>query len=227
MGIHKSTLILGASCYGCGIALRRPDSLILEATIQPGAEFTLTGCPAGSSGFEPETAEARAFREELLHRRVLVDGRLHNAALAPVLAKWCLDHRLALLLQATVVQRSETRLTVLQADGLREYSADEIIDARPKIDTPYLCSFLSGAVEGEFSDFTIFRTLNADLFVMRQRLSPGCGYAQARKLLRNFWETRPEPLRRAALLWSATRFCNDTISDPVFELERGIRRGEE
>lgn len=227
MGIHRSTLILGASCYGCGIALRRPDSLIFEATIQPGAEFTLTGCPAGSSDFEPETAEARAFREELLRRRVIADGMLHNAALAPVLAKWCLDHRIAILFQAAVVRRSGSQLTVLQADGLREYSADEIIDARPTIETPYLCSFLSDAVEGEFGDFTIFRTLNADLFVMRQRLFPGCGYAQARKLLRVFWESRPEPLRRAALLWSATRFCNDTIRDPLFELERGIRRGEE
>ena len=66
-----------------------------------------------------------------------------------------------------------------------------------------------------------------DLFVMRQRLFPGCGYASARKRLREFWEDRPESLRQAALLWSATRFCNDTIDNPVFELERGIRRGEE
>lgn len=226
MGGRVSTLILGASCYGCGIAARRRNSLILETTIQPGAEFTLTGCPAGNSAFEPAESEVRAFREELLRRRVLVDGMLHNAALAPVLAKWCLDHRLHILLQATVVRRRGTQLTILQADGLREYSADEIIDARPQIETPYLCSFLSGATEGEFGDFTIFRRPGADCFVMRQKLFPGCGYAEARKRLRSFWETRPEPLRRAALLWSATRFCSDAVTDPIFELERGIRRGK-
>lgn len=227
MGIHVSTLILGASCYGCGIALRRPDSLILEPTIQPGAEFTLTGCPAGNLAFEPESAAGRSFLEELRRRSVICDGMLHNDALAPVLANWCLDHRLHILFKALPVRQEESRVTVMQADGLREYSADEIIDARPKITTPHLCTFLAKAVPGVFGDFVIFRTLMKDLFVMRQRLFPGCGYASARKRLREFWEDRPESLRQAALLWSATRFCNDTIDNPVFELERGIRRGEE
>ena len=116
MGIHVSTLILGASCYGCGIALRRPDSLILEPTIQPGAEFTLTGCPAGNLAFEPESAAGRSFLEELRRRSVFCDGMLHNAALAPVLANWCLDHRLHILFKALPVLDMKTDDAPASAD---------------------------------------------------------------------------------------------------------------
>ena len=127
--------------------------------------------------------------------------------------------------KALPVRQEESRVTVMQADGLREYSADEIIDARPKITTPHLCTFLAKAVP-ECLAISSFRTLMKDLFVMRQRLFPACGYASARKRLREFWEDRRSLCAR--------RHCSVRnpllqrhIDNPVFELERGIRRGEE
>ncbi len=228
MAEHVSTIIIGASCCGCGIAARRPDSLILEPTIQPGAEFTLTGCPARNLSTEPEFPEARAFRDELVQRKVIENGFLHNAALAPVLAKWCLEHKLKIRLNAPVIRRTKSQVTVMEVCGLREYSADEIIDARPAPGSGhYLYSFLSGGEPGVFGTFEVLKAVSSEYTLLRQKLPLSTDYRNARKQLFEFWEKRPAELQDSILLWSSSRFSSDTEDNPVSAMDRGLKRGAE
>ncbi|MEI3037863.1 MAG: hypothetical protein V8T90_02210 [Victivallales bacterium] len=226
MSIHVSTIIIGASCYGCGIAARKPDSLILEPTVQPGAEFTMTGCPAQNLDSEPETPAARAFRDELKQRKVIENGFLHNAALAPVLAKWCLERKLRIRLNAPVVRRTGSTVSVMEVCGPQSYSADEIIDARPVPGTEkFLYSFLSGGETGVFGEFEVLPSVSPDYLLLRQKLPLPADYREAREQLAGFWWNRPEKLRSAVLLWSSTRFSFDTVDNPVSALDRGLKRG--
>jgi len=226
MAEQVSTIVIGASCYGCGAAAARPDSLIFEPTVAVGPEFTLTGCPARHLDAQLHTPGASAFREELERRKAIEKGFLHNAALSPVLAEWCLDRGVKIRFNAPVIRRTEHAVTVLEVGTLREYSADEIIDARPLPgNAKFLYSFLSGGETGRFGAFEVLATASPERRLLRQTLSPAAGYREARQALLGFWENRPAELKHAVLLWSSSRFSFDTVDNPVSALDRGLEGG--
>ncbi len=226
---HVSTLVIGASCRGCGIASVRPDSLILERTNQPGSEFTLTGMPIKiaqdpSSLFR--SAAASRFQEELLRRKAIVNGRLHHAALTPILCKWILEHRLDLRLNAPIVRQTGNQVQYMNAQGLQTCEADEIIDARPVPGKEkYLYSVLSDAGPGTFDSIEIGETISPDRFFLRYPFPLETTYDESRRNLIEWWNHRPGALRTARLLWSAAEFSFDTVRNPAEELDRGMERG--
>ncbi len=226
MAEQVSTIVIGASCYGCGAAAMRPDSLIFEPTVAVGPEFTLTGCPARNLDAPLRTPGASALREELERRKAIENGLLHNAALSPVLAKWCLDRGVKIRFNAPVIRLAEHAVTVLEVSGLKEYSADEIIDARPlpgKV--KFLYSFLAGGETGRFDGFEVLATASPEHRLVRQMLPLDAGYREARQALLAFWEKRPAELKKAVFLWSSSRFSFDTVDNPVSALDRGLEGG--
>jgi hypothetical protein len=227
MAEFVETLIIGASCYGCGIASHRPDSLILESTIQPGAEFTLTGCPTKNMSAPLKYAESLAIRQELEQRKVIENGFLHNGALAPVFMKWCLKKKLRLRLNAHVIRRNGSKVMVMEADGVREYVAGKIIDAMPeKREVKFLYSYVFGGVPRIYDGIELLETISPEHCLLRQKLSGSTGYVEARQALFEFWRKRPGELREATLMWSSSRFSFDTVDNPVSALDRGMERGE-
>lgn len=226
MAEQVSTIVIGASCYGCGAAAARPDSLIFEPTVAVGPEFTLTGCPARNLDAPLRTPGASALREELERRKAIENGFLHNAALSPVLAQWCLDRGVKIRFNAPVIRLADHAVTVLEVGGLREYSADEIIDARPLPgNAKFLYSFLAGGEPGRFGAFEVLAAASPEQRLLRQTLPPAAGYREARQALLEFWEKRPAELKSAVLLWSSSRFSFDTVDNPVSALDRGLEGG--
>lgn len=226
MAEQVSTIVIGASCYGCGAAAARPDSLIFEPTVAVGPEFTLTGCPARNLDAPLHTPGAQALREELERRKAIENGVLHNAALSPVLAQWCLDRGVKIRFNAPVIRLADHAVTVLEVGGLKEYSADEIIDARPLPgNAKFLYSFLADGETGRFGAFEVLATASPERRLLRQALAPAAGYSEARQALLEFWEKRPAELKRAVLLWSSSRFSFDTVDNPVSALDRGLEGG--
>lgn len=223
MAEHVSSIVIGASCYGCGAAAVRPDCLILEPTVAVAPEFTLTGAPARNLAAPLRNPNALALHEELERRNAVEHGFLHNAALSPVLSKWCLDRGLRIRFNAPVIRRTAHSVTVIEVGGLREYSADEIIDAQPQPgDAKYFYAFLFGGATGAFGEFEGLATVSPEFHLLRRKFPLTAGYREARETLMDFWMHRPPELKTAILSWSSSRFSYDTVDNPAAALDRGL-----
>ena len=127
-----NTLILGATCFGCGAAaVDAEHSLILERTTVAGRDFALTFFPGGPGTDRPLAPEAQELRREAVARHALVGGRLQIAALSPLLADWCLKRKLNILFACDVLELAEDRATFLAADGLHTVKFAKLVDAEP------------------------------------------------------------------------------------------------
>ena len=104
------TLILGATFYGCGLAARIRDSLLVESSILPGSDDVLAFSPG--SGWENPFVHplAEELRQTLLARHALNDGKLWTGALAPVFAAWLEKHGVQPLFGLTPVEYSGDRI---------------------------------------------------------------------------------------------------------------------
>ena len=80
-------VVIGASFFGCGLAVRLGGAKILEPSCVVGADFALTFNGGEGWDAEPEHPEAREYLSMLRAHRALDDeGRTAVAALAPLLA---------------------------------------------------------------------------------------------------------------------------------------------
>ena len=163
-------IILGASFYGCGLAAAHPGALLIEPAILVGSDFALSYFPGTVSDEAPLHPEAEAFREELAARGALHNERLHLAALSPLLSDWCLQRKLALLLNTEILEYDAHSVQIMNIHGKQTLEAEQIIDARPKYTNgrKYLGAVLSMAAsgaEGRFGSGTCSGALPGEAYV--------------------------------------------------------------
>ena len=223
-------IILGASFYGCGLAAAHPGALLIEPAILVGSDFALSYFPGTVSEGTPLHPEAEAFREELAVRGALHNGRLHLAALSPLLSDWCLQRKLVLLLNTEILEYDAHGVQIMNIHGKQTLEAEQIIDARPKYTNgrKYLGAVLSMAAppvpEGRFGDLELcYGALPGEAYV-RISLPENCGWPEARRRLYSTWENRPEELASLKFGICGNRFGSDQFPNPLAALSAGLNK---
>ena len=222
-------LILGATFYGCGVAAAAKGSvLVLDDNILPGWEFVHTLNPG--KDYDEKTLRTEAARELYARLREVnalsSEGRVSLAGLSEVFAEWCLKRELPVQFGCGVVRQDEHRVKAVTPEGVREYEAERIVDARPK------------AGEGKW--FNAMITAPSVLpdggkgpFVMRHSLLEGeaflsfqvpedATWSEARAMFHRAWDFRPVTLKYSTIMLTATRFDYRPFANPLAALDAGI-----
>lgn len=223
------SIILGASFYGCGLAATHPEALLIEAAILVGGDFALSYFPGTVSEETPLHPEAEAFRKELSVHGALRNGRLHLAALSPLLSDWCLQRKLNLLLNTEILVHDAHSVQIMNIHGLQTLEAEQIIDARPKyINGKYLGAVLSAAdhplPEGGFGDLELCSGALPGEAYARISLEGNCNWPEARRRLYSAWEIRPEKLASLQFGLCGNRFGSYQFANPLAALSAGLNK---
>ena len=222
-------LILGATFYGCGIAAGAKGSvLVLDDNILPGWEFVHSlnsGKNYDSSALRTETTKDLYARLREVNA-LSSEGRVSLAGLSEVFADWCLKRELPVLFGCGVVQKNEHHVQAVTPEGLREYEAERIVDARPK------------AGEGKWFNAlitapTVLPDGGKGPFVMRHSLVEGeaflsfqvpddATWSEARAMFHRAWDLRPVTLKYSSIMLTATRFDYRPFENPLVALDAGV-----
>ncbi len=222
-------IILGAGFYGCGLAATHPGALLIEPAILVGSDFALSYFPGTVSGNTSLHPEAEAFRKELSARGALHNGRLHLAALSPLLRDWCLQQKLDLLLNTEILVHDAHRVQIMNIHGPQTLEAEQIIDTRPQYKNgKYLGSVLSSAdhplTEGSFGDLEFCSgALSGEAYV-RISLDENCSWPEARRRLYSAWENRPAELASMQFGICGNRFGSYQFRNPLAALSAGLNK---
>ena len=220
-------VVIGASFFGCGLAVRLGGAKILEPSCVVGADFALTFNGGEGWDAEPEHPEAREYLSMLRAHRALDDeGRTAVAALAPLLAEWCRKRALDMELSCSVVAIDGQDLHVMGVDGPKIYRARQIHDALPKPNSrKYLTGLVAGPEgleDGRHGDYALRRSLYPGEYYARLECSGTDGWEHARRTWHQRWAQRPEALRDCRLMLIGTRFDLCNYPNPVIALDAGL-----
>lgn len=224
------SIILGASFYGCGLAATHPEALLIEPAILVGGDFALSYFPGTVSENTSLHPEAEAFRMELSERGALRDGRLHLAAISPLLSDWCLQRSLNLLLNTEILVHDAHSVQIMNIHGPQTLEAEQIIDARPQYKNgKYLGTVLSAAdhpaPEGRFGDLELCSGALPGEAYARISLEENCSWPKARRRLYSAWENRPVELASVQFGICGNRFGSYQFANPLAALSAGLNRG--
>ncbi len=222
-------IILGAGFYGCGLAEAHPEALLIEPAILVGGDFALSYFPGTVSENTTLHAEAEAFRKELSARSALQSGRLHLAALSPLLSDWCLQRKLNLLLNTEILVHDAHSVQIMNIHGQQTLVAEQIIDARPQYKNgKYLGAVLSAAdhpvPEGRFGDLELCSGALPGEAYVRISLEENCSWPEARKRLYSSWENRPGELASLQFGICGNRFGSYQFPNPLAALSAGLNK---
>jgi len=220
-------VVIGASFYGCGLAVRLGGAKILEPSCVVGADFALTFNGGAGWDAEPEHPDAAAYLSMLRVHRALDDaGRAAVAAFAPLLAEWCRKRALDIELSCSVVAIDGQDLHVMGVDGPKIYRARQIHDALPKTGSrQYLTGLVAGPEgleDGRHGDFALRQSLYTGEYYARLECSGTDGWEHARRTWHQRWAQRPEALRDCRLMLIGTRFDLCNYPNPVAALAAGL-----
>jgi len=223
------TLILGATCFGCGAAAAGAEnSLILERTTVAGRDFALTFAP-GRNWLEATLApEAEALRCEAVRRNALVGGRIQIAALSPLFADWCLKRKLHILFACDILELGNHRATFQAVDGLHTIEFAKLVDAEPSYRNGKYLTALVSAPAGETApavraaDFELVPALPENRAALVMKLDLETDWPEARQRLRESWLRRPEELGGLKLLLSANEFSSGEYDNAFSALSAGL-----
>lgn len=229
---HYSTVVLGATWFGCGTAAALgSDVLVIDQTISPGSDFTMTFYPGFGYDREPEQVAARELAAELVRRRVVVGERVQIAALTPVLAKWCIDRDIKFYFSTDLIAASAREVTFQAVDGFHTVTCDRVIDARPRVGTDKfitaLVDFGPGATAptgGRCGDFELYPLLPENQCGVGLVLPAATGWVEARRRFIDCWNRRGAALADARLVLTAARFAFKHFDNPVQALDCGLAR---
>ncbi len=219
------TVVIGATFYGCGLAADREDTLVLEPSVVPGWEFSLSCDPGRNYETKLTHPAALEFEAELRKRQGLVGNQVRTHALTPELAAWSIRHKVAIRFNANVIARNGNELEISGADGRTTLHADRVIDARPKGGaSKYLYAYVEGeAAPGAYGPFELQGTAVAGRQLLRWRLDARTPWQEARPEFYRLWANRPAELESFLFIWAAVRFaCND-FDNPLLALDAGLR----
>ena len=224
------TLILGATCFGCGAAaaLGTENSLVLERTTVAGRDFSLTFHP-GRDWFESLLAPAaEELRRDAIARNALVGGRIQTAALSPLFADWCIRRKLNILFACDILELGSDHAVFQAVDGLHTVEFDKLVDAEPKYrNDKYLTALVSTPV-GEAApavrtaEFELVPVLPENRAALVMKLEPETEWFEARRRLRESWLRRPDELAGLKLLLSANEFSSDEYANAFSALSAGL-----
>ncbi len=224
---HYCHVVIGASFYGCGIAAAAPDdTLVLEPSILVGSDYTLNFNPGKQWDYQPSHPLALKFMDELKKRNVLKEQHIHQPALSPIFSQWCIDSNIELALSSYVLEHNKHELTMFDINGRHQLSFDEIIDTRPQVGSPKRMTasiFSNGPeCEGDYDSFEIIAgRFHSEAFLLMP-IPAEMSWPEARIRLFNFWQKRPEKLKKCSIAATGVRFdYNDSIN-PVIALDRGL-----
>jgi hypothetical protein len=225
------TIIIGASFYGCGLALALAGAKILEPAILPGAEFSLALQPGSGWDRPVQSPEAQALRAELLRRGAVNDaGQAQVAAFSPVLGECCQKHSLDLEFSCAVIEQRDDLLRVVGVDGLREIRAGRVINALPDTTAPEkmltgILSLSEQLPDGSYGPFRLCNSCRAGEAYLSLSMPGAASWPEARQQFHAAWDQRPASLRESHLLLLGTSFSWPGDDNPVLAFDRGICEG--
>ncbi|MBR2439413.1 MAG: hypothetical protein IKB25_04390 [Lentisphaeria bacterium] len=239
------TFVYGATFWGIGYAAASSDVLVVDPGINPGHEFADTFCTKISRLEQLQTELARDFYSVLQKHNAIHDGKIHPAALVPMLCSFILEHKINVLLETVLLEKHP--VCVMSGALKWNISADQIIDTLNPSGTvrkKYFNAILHGednAVipEEYLNDEAELPTILPGRFpseaVLRYPISPETDYACARAKIEAFWRKRPESLFKwkiaviAPEFYEITdssqqkdRFFSQGYSDPLLAMDSGI-----
>ena len=222
------TLILGATFYGCGLAKRLKNAVVVESSVAVGSDYAYAFEQGGNWNTPAQNAEAEEFRQELFRRNAVNDaGHLLNGALVPVFADWCLKNGVRPYFGLELAEKQANRLTFVDFCGTRVvFEAEKIIDARPRYTgtknlTAAICSD-EAIAEGKHGFFNISKTIAGNVYYLSFEVESDSTFQSARQRLGALWESRPQSLKNAQMIWSAVRFSKSIFANPVAALDAGL-----
>ena len=222
------TLIIGATYYGCGLAHALKDAVIVENSISPGSDYAYAfdqGRNWDKSAVHPYAEE---FRQELFKRHAVTDkGDLLTGALTPIFADWCIRHDVRPLFGLDIAEKRGNTVTFVDFCGkLITIEADRIIDARSYGNKTKLLTAAIHCTEplavGKHGYFTISSTVADCLYYLAFEVEADSVMQSARQRLACLWESRPDSLKAAKMVWSAMRFSENNFDNPIAALDCGL-----
>ena len=221
------TLIQGATFYGCALASAIKNSLVVESSISVGSDYAF-GFLQGKNWSQPLTSPgAEEFRQELALRHALENDRILPAALAPMLAAWCMKQQIQPLLGLEFIRRSGKVYTFIDWGGNEvNIEAEKVIDARSqgteKLFTAAVFSE-NALAEGKYGSFELFRTPAEKIYTLEMPCNLSDTPDLARQNLQKLWAARPEELNEAQIIWSASRFSFPRFDNAAAALDAGLQ----
>ncbi|MDD4097890.1 MAG: hypothetical protein PHC30_03895 [Lentisphaeria bacterium] len=222
-------VVIGASFFGCGLAVALGRVKILEPSCVVGADFALTfngGERWDTKVVHPLAKEYLAMLRE--HRAIDDQGRAAVAAFSPLLAQWCRKQGLDIELSCSVVDYRRKRLKLMGVDGPKEYCVSKIHSAVPRRQRrSYLTALVSGPADlgdGVYGDFTLKRSLYPGEYYLQFGYHAFFFWEQARDVFHQKWAQRPEALRDCRLLLIGTAVDWHNFPNPAVALDWGLRR---
>lgn len=235
MRAHYRLVVLGGTFHGCGRAAREPDSLVVETGVAAGWEFSLTLCPGHRYDAPLRHDGAAAFLRELRqHGAVNKEGRAYPAAFTPLLSAWCIERGVHIAFNTWIVRHDGPRLTLLDAAGPHDITADHIVDARPAASGPRLLFAALSSHPGRPSPGTTPPDRDATgPFIFHAGAFDDVAYAslpiddpidwpEARASFLSAWADRPASLSGWRMDALATRFHRAGFDHPALALDHGL-----
>ena len=221
------TLILGATFYGCGLASAIKNSLLVDSSISVGSDYAFAFLQGKNWSQPLVCAASEEFRQELIARYALEDDRLLPAALAPVLAAWCIKRQIQPLLGLEFIRKSGKVYTFIDWGGNEiDIEAEKVIDARSNgVKKVFTAAVFSGKIlpDGKYGAFELFRTPAEKIYTLEMPCNAGDDPGTVRKKLHEYWTERPAVLAEAQIIWSASRISSPVFDNAVTALDAGVQ----
>ncbi len=227
------TLILGASFFGCGMASAcKGRVLVLEEAILPGGDFVLSlnpGMDYDSSKLRTDTARELYLRMREVNA-ISSEGRVSLAGISEVMADWCLKKELPIFFGVGVVQRDEHRVVAVTVEGVREFEAEMIVDARPKAGQGKWLNAMIGTPtelpDGFKGPFVMRRSLIDGECFLSFQVPVDSSWSEVRAMFHRAWDFRPASLKNSTIMLTATRFDYRQYENPLLALDAGFVEAE-
>ena len=222
-------IIWGATFYGCGMAAcLKGNVLVLEESVVPGSDWALSF--ARSTWEEPLTTRpAIDYKDALIsHKALTEDGRLCIAALAPLMAQWCIDHGVRIAFSCNVVSHDGASVSVIGPGGPRQYETEHFIDARPRIfnGRKYVTALIrfedAPLSPGMYGPFILTPSSVEGEYYLALPMQGTKEWPEARAAFHDAWNVRHAALEKAQLQLIGVQFDYGNAPNPAAAMEYGF-----
>jgi hypothetical protein len=148
-------------------------------------------------------------------------------ALGCVFAKWCIDRKINFELMTDVISRDGHKLTVINSAGRMVYTADRIVDVRPRNKTIKRITALVHHPETfikpcSYNEIAVMPSPFKDESYVLLNASPEMNWTDARQKFHQVWNQRPDVLREWKLVLMGSRFDFQQYANPLMALNAGL-----
>ncbi len=222
-------IVIGATFYGCGVAAREPETLILESSSLPGTDFTTVFLPGREWSHPLKHPAANRFRQMLVKNGILQREKLQTGGLVPIFSQWCLEQKLQIEFLSNIIRKENNRITVQSPAGITEFFSEEILDAELQNPKKYLTALLSHPAKMFetliYPEYRIVSGPFPDESCLMMEFPREKTWTMSRIAFFNAWNRRPPELREWTLVLIGTRFAFDIFPNPAVALDCGLSGG--